>query len=64
LTAALAAGASLALRPRRAWAIGPGSRFRFGQLVLGKDQPPRPNALRRMVGLAKPLDRGRPQRRW
>ena len=34
---------------RRAGAIGPGSKFRFGQLVLGKDQPPRPNALRRMV---------------
>lgn len=36
-------------RARRAGAIGPGAKFRFGQLVLGKDQPPRPNALRRMV---------------
>lgn len=48
LTAALATGVSLVL-PRRARAIGPGSKFRFGQLVLGKGQPPRPDALRRMV---------------
>lgn len=48
LAAALAAGAGLLL-PRRAGAIGPGSKFRFGQLVLGKDQPPRPDALRRML---------------
>lgn len=48
LTAALAAGASLAL-PRRAGAIGPGAKFRMGQLVLGKGQPPRPGALRRMM---------------
>ncbi len=48
IAAALAAGAGLVL-PRGARAIGPGSKFRFGQLVLARDQPPRPNALRRMV---------------
>jgi hypothetical protein len=51
IAAALAAGAGVILgrRVRPAGAIGPGSKFRFGQLVLGKDQPPRPTALRRMV---------------
>jgi hypothetical protein len=50
IASALAAGAGMLLPgARRASAIGPGSKFRFGQLVLGKDQPPRPNALRRMV---------------
>lgn len=50
IAAALAAGAGMVLpRSRHAGAIGPGAKFRFGQLVLGKDQPPRPNALRRMV---------------
>ncbi len=50
IAAALAAGAGAVLpRARDAGAIGPGSKFRFGQLVLAKDQPPRPNALRRMV---------------
>ena len=46
-TGALAAGA-LALT-RRAWAIGPGSKFRFGQLQLGSTRTmPRPSALKRM----------------
>ncbi len=50
LAAALAAGAGMILgRPRGARAIGPGSRFRFGQLVLARDQPPRPAALRRLL---------------
>jgi hypothetical protein len=51
LTAALAAGAGLVLPGvlGRAHAIGPGSKFRIGQLVLAKDQPPRPTALRRMM---------------
>lgn len=44
----LAAGLALAL-PRRARAIGPGSKFRFGQLSLSASPPPRPNALRRMA---------------
>ncbi|WP_428266816.1 DUF4159 domain-containing protein [Haliangium sp.] len=46
---AAAAWAGLATRPARA--IGPGSAFRFGQLVLGESWNPRPTALRRM-GLA------------
>jgi hypothetical protein len=41
--------AALAL-PRRARAIGPGSKFRFGQLQLGAGTSwnPRPSALRRL----------------
>src|SRR5688500_16073684 len=44
----LAAAALLA--SRRAWAIGPGSKFRFGQLQLGPGTSwnPRPTALRRL----------------
>ena len=44
----LAAAALLATRP--AWAIGPGSKFRFGQLQLGPGTSwnPRPTALRRL----------------
>jgi len=34
---------------RRAEAIGPGSKFRFGHLKLGAQVSPRPNALRRMA---------------
>jgi hypothetical protein len=46
---AAAAAATLAL-PRRARAIGPGSKFRFGQLQLGSGSSwnPRPTALRRL----------------
>ncbi len=44
----LAAGLVLAMT-RRARAIGPGAKFRFGQLTLGATAPPRPNALRRMA---------------
>jgi hypothetical protein len=42
--------AALTLATRRARAIGPGSRFRFGQLQLGPrgDLGPRPGALRRL----------------
>jgi hypothetical protein len=40
--------AALALAARRASAIGPGSRFTFGQLTLGRDLGPRPGALRRL----------------
>jgi hypothetical protein len=43
------AAAALALVPRRAHAIGPGSKFRFGQLQLGAGwKNPRPSALRRI----------------
>ncbi|HVK72905.1 MAG TPA: DUF4159 domain-containing protein [Kofleriaceae bacterium] len=45
----LAAGLAALAVPRRAGAIGPGSKFRFGQLVLGSAPVPRPNALRRMA---------------
>jgi len=44
-----AAGLAVAGRARRARAIGPGSKFRFGQLVLGNAAVPRPGALRRMA---------------
>ena len=49
LAGGAAAAASLAL-PRRAGAIGPGSKFRFGQLQLGSGTSwnPRPTALRRL----------------
>lgn len=42
------AAAALALAPKRAEAIGPGSKFRFGQLQLGPSWNPRPSALRRL----------------
>jgi hypothetical protein len=46
---ALAAGAALSA-PRRLWAIGQGSRFRFAQLLLDSGNcTPRPTALRRMA---------------
>lgn len=42
--------AALALATREAHAIGPGSKFRFGQLQLARgDLGPRPNALRRLA---------------
>ena len=41
--------AALALATRRASAIGPGSKFTFGQLTLGRDVGPRPGALRRLA---------------
>ena len=44
LTGALAA----LLWPRRARAIGPSSKFRFGHLQIGASSNPRPNALRRI----------------
>jgi hypothetical protein len=49
LAGGLAAAAGLGL-PRRARAIGPGSKFRFGQLQLGAGASwnPRPTALRRL----------------
>jgi len=49
LSGGIAAAATLALA-RRAGAIGPGSKFRFGQLQLGSGTSwnPRPNALRRI----------------
>jgi hypothetical protein len=47
LGAGLAGAAALAL-PRRARAIGPGSKFRIGQLALGTPSP-RPNALHRLA---------------
>jgi hypothetical protein len=49
LLASAAATAGLALVPRRAGAIGPASKFRFGQLQLGAAWNPRPTALRRMA---------------
>lgn len=51
LTGGFAAAAALSLaRSRRAEAIGPGSKFRFGQLALGSGAAsnPRPTALRRL----------------
>jgi hypothetical protein len=47
--AAASAAAGLALVPRRARAIGPGSKFRFGQLQLGPAWDVRPTGLRRMA---------------
>ncbi|HEY4056585.1 MAG TPA: DUF4159 domain-containing protein [Kofleriaceae bacterium] len=47
LAGGLAAAAS-ALLPRRAEAIGPASKFRFGQLSLGAGTNPRPDALKRL----------------
>jgi len=51
LLAGVAAGITAAVLPRRARAIGPGSKFRFGQLQLGTGSSwnPRPSALRRMA---------------
>jgi hypothetical protein len=48
LAGGLAAAAALAF-PRRADAIGPASKFRFGQLAMGPGTNPRPNALRRLA---------------
>lgn len=44
-----AAGVAAALLPRAGWAIGPTSKFRFGQLTLGSAWNPRPQALRRLA---------------
>ncbi|MDX2092126.1 MAG: DUF4159 domain-containing protein [Kofleriaceae bacterium] len=44
----LALAALAKLGARRAEAIGPSSKFRFGQLSLGAGTNPRPNALRRL----------------
>jgi uncharacterized protein DUF4159 len=41
-------GLAAMLLARRAFAIGPGSKFRFGQLQIGSAQRPRPTALRRL----------------
>lgn len=38
------------LAPRRAVAIGPGSKFRIGQLTLGAAAPPRATAVLRLLG--------------
>lgn len=48
LAAGAAAAAALAF-PRRAGAIGPASKFRFGQLAMGPGTTPRPNALQRLA---------------
>ncbi|HUH04942.1 MAG TPA: DUF4159 domain-containing protein [Kofleriaceae bacterium] len=46
----LVAGGVTALRGRRALAIGPGSKFRIGHLILATgNSDPRPTALRRML---------------
>ena len=45
----LGALAASLLVPRFARAIGPGSKFRFGQLQLGPAWNPRPNSLKRMA---------------
>lgn len=42
------AAAIVAALSRRARAIGPGSKFRFGQLSLGGTKAPRPNALKKL----------------
>jgi hypothetical protein len=50
LLGALAASVASVLGvPRLARAIGPGSKFRFGQLQLGPAWNPRPNSLKRMA---------------
>jgi hypothetical protein len=49
LLAAATAAAGMAVLPRRARAIGPASKFRFGHLQLGESWDPRPTALRRMA---------------
>jgi hypothetical protein len=48
LLGGVAAGLALALAPRRARAIGPGSKFRIGHLQLGSAWNPRPSALKRL----------------
>jgi Domain of unknown function (DUF4159) len=45
----LGALAASLVMPRLARAIGPGSKFRFGQLQLGAAWNPRPNSLKRMA---------------
>jgi hypothetical protein len=47
----LALGAALSRGARNAFAIGPGSKFKFGRLVLGgrTDAGPRPSALRKLA---------------
>ena len=45
---ALGAAAGASFMTGRAEAIGPGSKFRFGQLQLGESWNPRPTAVRRM----------------
>ena len=45
----LAAAAGLAVRPRRARALGDADLFRFGQLELGESWNPHPTALARMA---------------
>ncbi len=47
--AAGVAAAATALVPRPARAIGPGSKFRIGQLQFGTAAPPRPRALPRLA---------------
>ena len=49
LAAGIAGAGAALLLPRRAGAIGAGSRFRFGRLQLGASSNPRPTALRRMA---------------
>ncbi|HVV81999.1 MAG TPA: hypothetical protein VHE35_02925, partial [Kofleriaceae bacterium] len=44
-----AALGALVARPRRADAIGPGSKLRIGQLQFGSAPPPRPHALHRLA---------------
>jgi Domain of unknown function (DUF4159) len=41
--------AALTLAARRSFAIGPGSKFKLGQLQLGRDLGPRPGSLRRLA---------------
>ena len=49
MLAAGAAAAVSALLPRRARAIGPGSKLRIGQLQFGSAPPPRPRGLHRLA---------------
>ena len=49
LAGTAAALALAAVRARDARAIGPGSKFRFGQLQLGSAKPVRPTALKRLA---------------
>jgi hypothetical protein len=49
LLAGGAAAALYGLGARRARAIGPASKFRFGQLQVGGNSDPRPNALKRLL---------------
>jgi hypothetical protein len=43
------AAAAALLLARRAGAIGPGTKFRFGQLAMGSGSTPRPTALKRLA---------------